>query len=224
MAGEPFEFCLLFTTEFEMSRIQRKLISTDPQRLAILSRLRGVWRRLPADGVLLFFDVKPVYVKAYGGRCWTSAQRLVLPKQQRTRGKFYLFLAYDVSTGRRRWAYLDGKSTPFVCRFMRQVRRWYRTEQVWVALDQDRAHPCKSRETKRVMRQLRLRWISLPKGSPDDNPVETIFSDIQTMILDTSNDPDVQMTKRRISQHLRASNRCKEHWLEIPYLPDSESS
>ena len=50
---------------------------------------------------------------------------------------------------------------------------------VWIAMDQDRAHPCKSRKT----RQLKLHWISLPKASPDDNPMETIFSEIQLMIL-----------------------------------------
>ena len=30
----------------------------------------------------------------------------------------------------------------------------------------------------------------MPKGSPDDNPAETIFSDIQQNILDNSDDPD----------------------------------
>ncbi len=186
-----------------------------------MRRLRGIWRRLPQNGVLLFFDVKPIFVKAYGGRRWTSARRVVLPKQQRRRGKFYLFLAYDVATGRRRWAYYDGKATPFVCRFMRQVRRWYPSAQVWVALDQDRAHPCTSRETQRVMRQLNLRWISLPKASPDDNPVKTIFSDVQLLVLDTSNDTNAQTTRGRISRHLKAKNQGKERKVAIAYLPDS---
>lgn len=104
---------------------------------------------------------------------------------------------------------------------MRQVRRWYPTQTVWVALDQDRAHPCKSRETQRVMRGLKLRWVSLPKASPDDNPVETIFSDVQLMILDNSDDEEAKLTQRRISQHLRAKNRCKERWIKVHYLSDS---
>ena len=33
------------------------------------------------------------------------------------------------------------------------------------------------------MRRLKLHYISLPKGSPDDNPVETIFSDIQQNLI-----------------------------------------
>ena len=45
------------------------------------------------------------------------------------------------------------------------------------------------------MRELKLHWISLPKGSPEDNPAENIFSDIQQNILDTSNDVDAAMTK-----------------------------
>lgn len=36
------------------------------------------------------------------------------------------------------------------------------------SLDQYRAHPIKSRETRLVRRSLRLRYVSLPKRSPDD--------------------------------------------------------
>ena len=111
--------------------------------------------------------------------------------------------------------------TDAVCRFMRQVRRWYPTQKVWIVLDQDRAHPCKCRQTRRLMRKLKLRWISLPKGSPDDNPVENIFSDIQLMILDNSDDPDEKATQRRISAHLRGRNRRKDRYVRIPYIPDS---
>jgi len=53
----------------------------------------------------------------------------------------------------------------------------YRDAEVWIALDQDTTHPCKSKETRRLMRRLKLHWISLPKASPDDNPAETIFSE-----------------------------------------------
>ena len=205
-----------------MRRVERKLLSTDPQRPAILSRIRQIWKRLPQNGVLLFFDVKPVFVKAYGGRRYTSAARLVLARQQKTRGKFYVFAVYEVHTGRVRWAFLDGKSAPFVIRFLRQIRRWYPNQQVWVALDQDRAHPCQSKATRQVMRQLQLHWVSLPKGSPDDNPVETLFSDVQRMILDNSNDADVATTKGRISAHWRRRNRRRDRTIRIPYLGPSD--
>jgi len=182
--------------------------------------LRLIWRHLPERGALLFFDVKPVFIKAYGGRRWTSKKRLILPKQQRTRGKFYLFLLYDVGSGRVRWRYLPGKSSEHVCLFMRQVRRWYPTERVWVGLDQDRPHPRISRATRHEMRRSGLHWVSLPKRSPDDNPVETIFSDIQQMILDNSNDADAMTTQRRITAHLRRRNRRRDRYLKIKYLGD----
>ena len=51
-----------------LRRVQRKLLSQDPQRRAILSRLRVIWRHRPKQGILLFFDVKVIAVKAYGGR------------------------------------------------------------------------------------------------------------------------------------------------------------
>lgn len=167
---------------------------------------------------MVFFDVQPIAVKAYGGRRYTSAKRLVLERYQKTRGFFYLFALYDVKQGRVRWAFYRSKDSKAVCRFMRLIRRWYPNQAVWVILDQDRAHPCKSRETRRTMRALKLHWISLPKASPDDNAVETLFSDVQLMILDNSNDPDPQTTQKRISQHWRKRNRRRDRFTTIPYL------
>jgi hypothetical protein len=188
--------------------------------MAILARIRAVWRHLPPQGKLLFFDVQQVTVKAYGGQRYTSARRLVLARQQKTRGRFYLFLAYDVRRGKIHWAYLPGKGSINVCRFMRRIRRWYPTGPVWIGLDQDSAHPRRSRLTRRTMRELKLHWISMPKACPDDNPVETIFSPVRTLILDSSNDPNAAATRRRISIYLRRHNRRRDRWIHISYLPD----
>lgn len=204
--------------------IERGLVSLDPRRRAILARIRYAWCHLPRRGVLLFFDVQPIAVKAYGGRRFTSARRLVLNKKQKTRGFFYLFVAYEVNTGRRRWAFFEGKGSEYVCRFMKQVHQWYLNQPIWIVLDRDSPHPCKSRQTRREMRRLKLHWITLPAGSPDDNPVEVIFSDIQLMVLDTTNDPDVKTTQRRISRYLKRINRRKNRWIHIPYLPHSDKN
>ncbi len=168
-----------------------------------------MFQRLPPDGVLVFFDVKPVTVKAYGGRRWSS-QRLVLPKYQKTRGRFYLFALYDVKSGCVRCRYYHGKDSSYVIRFMRHVRRWYPDAEVWVVCDQDSAHPRKSHKTRRAMRELALHWISLPKASPDDNPCETIFSDVQLNVQDNSDDPEGRTLRRR--------NHCRDRFIEIPYL------
>lgn len=83
----------LLKNDFHFRRVQRKLLSPDPQRPAILARIPGVFRHLPTAGHLLFFDVKPVAVKSYGGRRYTSAKRLVLARNQKTCGRFYLFVS-----------------------------------------------------------------------------------------------------------------------------------
>jgi len=173
--------------------------------------------------VLLFFDEQLITVKAYGGWCYTTAKRPIVERAQKTRGRFYLFAVYEVNTGRRRWAFYDHKRSDEVCRFMRQIRHWYPDQPVWIALDRDSTHPGKSGQTRHVMRQLKLHWITLPKGSPDDNPVETIFSDIQRMVLDNSNDPDVKTTQQRISRHLQKLNRRRRRWIHISYLFDSHT-
>ena len=186
-----------------------------------MARIRRIFKHLPPDGVLLYFDVKPIAVKAYGGRRFSSAKRLILERYQKTRGFFYLFALYDVQSGRVRWRYYHGKDSYYVCLFMTWVRRWYPTQKVWIVLDQDGAHPRKSHATRRRMRELKLHWISLPKASPDDNAVETIFSDIQLMILDNSDDPDEQATRKRICRHLSRRNRRRDRFIKIPYLRDS---
>ena len=201
-----------------MRRVRRKLVSADPQRRAIRNRLRGLWRHRRRGSPFAFFDVQPITVKAYGGRRYTRADQLVLSAKQKTRGRFYLFLLYELGSGRARWAFYPGKGAEYVCRFMRRVRRWYPTGPMRIALDQDPAHPRKAKGTRRLMRQLHLRWTSLPKGSPDDNPVETIFSDIQQALLDNGADPDARTTQRRISAHLRARNRRRDRFIRISYL------
>lgn len=201
--------------------MHRKIICTDPQRPAILARIRALWRHLPPRGRLLFFDVQPVTVKAYGGRCYSAQRRLVLARHQKVRGRFYLFLLYDVLSGRAHWAYKSGKDSAQIGNFMHQVRRWYPQAEVWVVLDQDTAHPKKCHQTRRRMRELKLHWISLPKGSPDDNPVETIFSVVYSSILESSNDPDARATQRRINALLRGRNRRHDRWIQIQYLPDT---
>jgi hypothetical protein len=199
------------------------LVSQDPRRPAILAHIRWIFKNLPTGGGLIFFDVKPIAVKAYGGRRYTTAAQLVLPRNQKTRGFFYLFVCYNATNGQVHWMFLPGKGSVYVMQFMRRVRRWYPDAALWIVLDQDRAHPCKSRATRQAMHDLKLRWISLPKGSPDDNPVENIFSDIQLMILDNSNDPDVQTTQTRISAHLRGRNRRTDRLIHVSYLLSNHS-
>lgn len=169
---------------------------------------------------MLFYDYKSVTVKHYGGRRWTLDPNPVLEKSQKTHGTFYLFIAYNVASGRLHWMFQWGKSSVYICRFMRRLRKLYPSSTVLIALDQDSAHPKKSRVTKRFMHQLKLQWISLPKASPDDNPVETMNSDIQLRILDNSNDQFFWETQSRISRHLQAHNRRSNPTIRIGFMPD----
>lgn len=173
---------------------------------------------MPKNGLFFFFDIQPIPVKAYGGQRWTIEKELVLASNQKTRGMFYLFLAYEAKSGYVFWAFYRNKNSQQVCRFMRSVRRHYQKQQIWIALDQDRAHPRISHRTRGTMRRLKLRWISLPKRSPNDNPVETIFSDIRSAILDNSNDLTPLSTQRRISSYLKKRNRRPDRKMFKAYL------
>jgi hypothetical protein len=176
-----------------------------------------LWQYRPHGSVLLFFDVKPVAIKAYGGRRY-SKKRLVLSGSQKTHGLIYLFVAYEYNSGRRLWGFYPGKSSRYVCRFLKKIRSRYGKRELRLALDRDSPHPIKCARTCRQLRALGIRWTSLPKGNPDDNPVETIFSDVQQMVLDTSSDTDPAVTQRRISGHLQGCNRRPNRRIRVSYL------
>jgi transposase len=104
---------------------------------------------------------------------------------------------------------------------MQHIHHRYPDAEVWVVLDQDGAHPRKSKMTRQVTRELHPHGISLPKASPDDNAVETIFSDVQLMVQDNSDDPDERNMRKRISHRLTRRNRVSDRFIEIPYLRNS---
>jgi hypothetical protein len=161
--------------------------------------------------------VKPVAVKAYGGRRY-SKKRLVLSRGQKTHGLFYLFVAYEYNSGRRLWGCYPGKSSRYVCHFLKKLRHRYGKRELRLAVDRDSPHPIKCARTRRQLRALGIRWTSLTKGNPDDNPVETIFSDVQQMVLDTSSDTEATVTQRRISGHLQGCNRRANRRIRVSYL------
>lgn len=200
------------------------MCTDDPQRKAILARISWAIRHLPRGAVVLFMDEKgPITVKRYGGSIWTIAQRVVLPKYQKTHGKFYLFGAYELLSGRMHWRYYDrSRSVEFIA-FMGEIRRWYPHQYLLVVLDQDTAHPQKSVASRQEIRRLKIHWMSLPKGSPDDNPVESIFSLLQRDILLGSNAPHVHELKRRLSRCLWLRNRRKARVVHLTYLADSHN-
>jgi len=161
--------------------------------------------------------VKPVAVKAYGGRRYRK-RRLVLSRGQKTYGLFYLFVAYEYNSGRRLWGFYPGKSSKRVCHFVKKVRHRYGQRKLRLAVDRDSPHPIKCAQTRRQLRALGIRWTSLPKGNPDDNPVETIFSDVQQRVLDTSSATEPAVTRRRIRGHLRGCNRRADRRIRVSYL------
>lgn len=141
-------------------------------------------------------------------------------KYQKTRGKCYLFGAYELRSGRIHWKYYARSRSEEFMAFMRQVRRWYPHQYLLVVLDQDTTHPQKCAASRNEMRRLKIRWLSLPKGSPDDNPIETVFSLLQRDVLAGSDAPDLSTLKGRVSRYLWLRNRRKNRCVRLAYLDD----
>lgn len=178
-------------------------------------------RHLPRGSVVLFLDEKgPITVKRYGGYRWTTEKQLILPKYQKTRGKFYLFAAYELFQGRVHWKFYEHATSLEFVAFLRQIRRWYPHQHILVVLDSDTIHPQKSGDSRREMRRLKMHWLSLPKGNPDDNPTETVFSVLQREGIAGSNAPNTVEQQRRISRSLRRRNRRQDRFIRLGYLKD----
>ena len=92
--------------------IQRKLICTDPQRSGDFGPDSGHWaasatRRPPAVFRCQTGDGQSLWRTAVH----VAQRRLVLGRPQKTRGRFYLFLVYEVTSGKVHWAFLPGKDS-----------------------------------------------------------------------------------------------------------------
>lgn len=176
---------------------------------------------MPRGAIVLFLDEKgPITVKRYGGYRWTAEKQLVLPKYQKTRGKFYLFAAYELFQGRVRWKFTERETSVEFIAFLRQIRRWYPQQYILIVLDSDTIHPQKSADSRREMRRLNMHRLSLPKGNPDDNPTETVFSGLQREVISGSDAPDTHEQKRRIGRSLQRRNRRKDRFIRLGYLND----
>jgi transposase len=145
---------------------------------------------------------------------------LVLPKYQKTRGQFYLFAAYDLFPGRVRWIFQDHATSAEFIDFLRRIRRWYPHQYILIVLDSDTIHPQKSGDSRREMHRLKMHWLSLPKGNPDDNPTETVFSVLQREDISGSDASDTAEQKRRLSHSLQRRNRRKDRFIRLGYLKD----
>ncbi len=195
------------------------MFSEDPRRAAILARISFVIRHLPRGSVVLFMDEKgPITVKRYGGYRWTREKRVVLRTYPPTRGKYYLFAAYELFHGRVRWKFHERSRSVEFIKFMQQVRRWYPHQYILVILDADTPHPQHCVASRQEMRRLKIHWLSLPKGSPDDNPLETVFGVLQDEVLVGSAPRDVADQQRQMSRALQRRNRRKDRFVRLKGL------
>ena len=172
---------------YTLRRVRRKLFSTDPNRHLILHRLRTWWHNRPR-GAILAFSMCSRSRQGVCRRTLHTGQTLGTAAEPEDPGAVLLL-------------FLPGQPGPCplgllsrqggeVCLSLPAAG----ASVVSPAGGADRlgsrsGGSIKARMTRRTMRQLRLRWTSMPKGSPDDNPAETIFSDIQQNILDNTDDP-----------------------------------
>lgn len=74
--------------------------------------------------------------------------------------------------------------------------------------------------SRQEMRRLKIHWLSLPKGSPDDNPLETVFGVLQDEVLVGSDPRDVADQQLQISRALQRRNRRKERFVRLKWLDD----
>jgi transposase len=136
-----------------------------------------------------------VVLKAYGGRTW-CARAHRLPAKQSIRGKTELLGAWDVHRGKLWLRFFQRKRAKEVIRFLDFLRKRYPRNRLYLILDCWRVH--RSKALKAYLRGKPITLVELPTNCSWLNPIERVFSEVQTQVLDNSNFRNLRALKQAV--------------------------
>lgn len=150
-------------------------------------------------------------LKAYSGRAWCKKPHKV-PAKQRIYGKTELLGALDVYSGKPWLRFFKKKGAREVILFFEFLRKRHRHYRLYFILDCWRAH--RSKALKRYLQGKPITLVELPTNCSWLNPIERVFSEIQTQVLDNSNFKTLSALKQAVRSYVRKEfpkkKSCKE--------------
>jgi len=163
--------------------------------MAILPRQR-LWEKklaieqaiacLPDNSVVLSFDEKgKTAIKVYGGQKYVFRGYYHVPYGQKVKGICDLFMARNIHTGKRHYAFYDWKNSFIVTQFLEKLLSLYPCMDIYIIWDGWSAH--RSEHIKMFLDLYpRIKILPLPTRASWLNHVERDFSSIQRFLLNNS--------------------------------------
>lgn len=135
---------------------------------------------------MLSFDEKgKTAIKKYGGQKFVFKGYYHIPYGQKVKGVMDLFMARNIHTGQRHYAFFDWKNSFIVTQFLEQLLEIYPSKDIYIVWDGWSAH--RSEHIKMFLDlHSRIRILPLPTRASWLNPVERDFSTIQRFCLNNS--------------------------------------
>ena len=175
-------------------RAKTKLFSQDPCYEAKKCRIQRLLTK--PNCIILFEDEKCLVAKAFSGYEWCFKARLI-PRNQRIKGKCYLFLFYGPHDKRVYRFYFDKAGRKNFIKTVEEISKRTR-EKVYLILDNSAIHKLKREEIP-----ANIEFIFLPTYSPELNLVEPIFSSIQRELLWNQKFKNIQEVIQRVDEWLK---------------------
>ena len=161
---------------------------------------------------MLSFDEKgKTAIKKYSGRKFVFGGYYHIPYGQKVRGVCDLFMAQNVHTGKRHYAFYDWKNSFIVTEFLEKLLEAYPDMNIYIIWDGWSAH--RSEHTKMFLDlRPRIKILPLPTRASWLNPVERDFSSLQRFLLNNSDFESVvdfiRATEIFVEKELCSNGKC----------------
>lgn len=139
-------------------------------------------------------------LKNYGGRTWGGCARKI-PAKQKIRGKTELLGALDVHSGIPYVRFFKKKCAREIILFLEFLRKRHRHHRLYIILDCWKPH--RSKALKAYIKDKPITLVELPTNCSWLNPIERVFSEIQTHVLDNSDFRSMCDLKQAVRDYVR---------------------
>jgi transposase len=182
--------------------------SPDPDFAAKAERVLGLYRRKPADGVVVCFDeMGPIQLIPHHGSGWAPAKR---PERLRAtyskkKGVRYLFGAYDVHADRLHGRLRAHKNAGEVLGFYRQIRMRYDPRlRIYLVADNLSTH--KTPAIREWADASNVELVFTPTYASFLNRIECHFWGIGEFVINNADYPDWDTIAKAMADHIRYRN------------------
>lgn len=197
-------------------RVKQWLKSSDPDFIPKAKRICHLYRRMPANSVVVCVDEKPMQVleRKHPTHVDTRDGSVRYEYEYKRHGTQALLAAFDVKTGRVLGRVVPSRNAAALVSFMTELARHYPEQTVYVVWDNLNIHyDGKDDRWQRFNTDHgnRFRFVYTPKHASWMNQVEIWFSILHRRVLQHGDFPSARDQAARVLGFIRHWNRSERH-------------